>query len=66
MFEKFSRRLVKDAGRTIKEETVKSLDDHMDLLVGLASVVFILLVNAQSPKPVSQSITINNYYLGRR
>lgn len=66
MFEKLSRRLVKDAGRTIKEEAVKSLDDHLDLLVGLASIAFILLVNAPSPKPVSQSIIINNYYLGRK
>lgn len=68
MFEKLSKKLVNSSVGVVKQKATKCLDDHMDLLVGIASVAFILLYNMLSAKTVSHQIVINNTYnyLGRR
>lgn len=66
MFEKLTKRVAQVATRAVKEETVKSLVDVIPVLVGLASLIGVIF-GSIPPKKVSPStITINNYYYGRR
>lgn len=65
MFEKFTKKMVRNAGRAIKEEAAESMDEVIPILFGVASVALMIFANIQSPKPVAQAITINNYYFGR-
>lgn len=66
MFEKLARKVVKKTTKVVKQEAAECLDDNLSILVGCASLIFLVIANCQTPKPVSSNITINNYYLGRR
>ena len=66
MFERLRKKATKAVTETIKEETIKSLDDLMPVLVGLASVAGLCLGIFGKTSPVSTTITINNFYYGRR
>lgn len=65
MFERFKKRTVENVKGVLKEETFKCVDDLLPTLVGVASVALYIFCNVSTPKPVSQSITINNYYIWR-
>lgn len=66
MFEKFKKRAVENIKGTIKEETSQCVDDLLPTLVGLASLGLFIFCNLSTPKPITRSIVINNYYFGRR
>lgn len=66
MFEKFARKVAKNAARAVKEETVQSMVDVLPILVGLASVVGVIIGAIPPKQAVASTITINNYYYGRR
>lgn len=65
MFEKFTKKMVRNAGRAIKEEAAESIDEVIPILFGVASIALMVFANIRSLKPVAQAITINNYYFGR-
>lgn len=65
MFERFRKRAVENVKGAVKEEAVQCFDDLFPTLVGVASLALIVLMNVQAPRPVGQTITINNYYFGR-
>lgn len=65
MFEKFTKKMVRNVGRAVKEETSEHMDDILSVVLGVSSVAVLLLSTTSIPKPVGQSITINNYYFGR-
>ena len=65
MFERLRKATTKAVAETLKEETIKSLDDLMPVLVGLASVVGLCVDVFGKNIPSSSSITINNYYYGK-
>ena len=66
MFERLRKNATKAVAETLKEETLKSLDDLMPVLVGFASVAGLCIGIFGKTNPVATSITINNYYYGRR
>lgn len=69
MFERFARKITKGAVEnvkgTVKEEIVKSADDILPVVVGLASLVVLIFSNVPPQKLAPSTITINNYYYGR-
>ena len=66
MFERFRKNATKAVIQAVKEETLKSLDDLMPLLVGLASVTGLCVGIFGKSTPVGTTITINNFYYGKR
>lgn len=66
MFERFRKNATKAVAETIKEETIKSLDDIMPILVGCASLVGLCIGVFGKNVPIGTTITINNFYYGRR
>lgn len=65
MFEKFTKRMVRNVGRTVKEEAAEHMDEVLPVIFGVASIAVLIFSTSSIPKPVGQSITINNYYFGR-
>lgn len=66
MFERLRKATTKAVAETLKEETIKSLDDLMPVLVGLASVAGLCIGVFGKNNPIGTTITINNFYYGRR
>ena len=66
MFERFRKNATKAVAQILKEETIKSLDDLMPILVGLISVVGLCIGVFNKNSPVGTTITINNFYYGKR
>lgn len=66
MFERFRKATTKAVTKAVKEETVKSLDDLMPILVGLTSIVGLCIGVFGKSNPIGTTITINNFYYGRK
>lgn len=66
MFEQLRKNVTKTIAETLKEETVKSFNDILPALVGLSSVVGLCIGCFTKSKPIGTTITINNFYYGRR
>lgn len=66
MFEKLTRKLVKGAKRAVKEEAVQSALDVVPVLVGVASLIGVIFGSIPPKQAAASTITINNYYYGRR
>lgn len=64
MLEKFTKRLVGNVKESVKKEVSESMDEFVPLLFTVASIAIMIFAN-QAPRPVGQSITINNYYFGK-
>lgn len=65
MFERLRKNATKAVKKAVKEEAVKSLDDILPVLVGLASIAGVCIGIFGKTTPVGTTITINNYYYGR-
>lgn len=66
MFERIRKNAAKAITSTIKEETIKSLDDLMPALVGVTSLIGLCIGVFGKNVPTSTTITINNFYYGRK
>lgn len=65
MFEKFTKRAMENAKRTLKEEVVQCVDDLLPTVVGIASITLLIFANIPPQKHVAQQLIINNFYIGR-
>lgn len=66
MFERLRKHATKAVAETIKEETIKSLDDIMPIMVGCASLIGLCIGVFGKTNPIGTTITINNFYYARR
>lgn len=66
VFERLRKNVAKTVGETLREETIKSLDDIMPVLVGFTSVIGLCIGVFGKSNPIGTTITINNFYYGRK
>jgi hypothetical protein len=70
MFEKFTKKVVKDITKTAKVEITKSVDEQMPIIIGAIAMCVALLSIVDNKgkitkKPDVSTITINNYYYNK-